>query len=314
MPNPRGANLPNPAEYTSCGDGTVRDDVTGLIWQESVSDIITFDAATNYCQGLALPGGGWRLPTTIELVSLVDFTRSSPAIDVTAFPETPSDAFWSSTEVPSRWTTSLPPGERGVVSFRDCKVSTVDPQARARTRCVRSTDMAAPAQPFAQSDGGLAEVEDTLTALIWEQGHSFGQLDWSGATAYCTARSPSQGWRLPTMKELQTLDTMFVGWNADVTAAAFPNFVSRTGEHVGTQPGIDVVVEAYVPVIWSSSPTIDPAKRTPDASVPKHGVWIFEDYSRFSHYFDYTGGDWMDGIGLTFTEADLPAAVARCVR
>ena len=40
---------------------------------------------------------GWRPPTRIEMLSLVDETRHSPAIDVEYFPECESDWFWTST-------------------------------------------------------------------------------------------------------------------------------------------------------------------------------------------------------------------------
>ena len=51
---------------------------------------------------------GWRLPTLKELLTLVDFTAPLPTvvgapatIDATAFPDTPSDSFVSSTSSPS---------------------------------------------------------------------------------------------------------------------------------------------------------------------------------------------------------------------
>jgi hypothetical protein len=40
---------------------------------------------------------GWRLPSDRELFSLADKGCYNPAIDIIAFPDTPSGAFWSST-------------------------------------------------------------------------------------------------------------------------------------------------------------------------------------------------------------------------
>lgn len=40
---------------------------------------------------------GWRLPNVKELASIVDDTRSNPAIDPNAFPDTPTENFWSTT-------------------------------------------------------------------------------------------------------------------------------------------------------------------------------------------------------------------------
>jgi hypothetical protein len=101
MPNPASAGLPNPASYDTSTPGVVVDKVTGLIWQRDVpASSYNWADAKAYCAGLSLAGHqDWRLPTSIELVSLVDFTRSNPAIDTTAFPSTPSDWFWSSSPV-----------------------------------------------------------------------------------------------------------------------------------------------------------------------------------------------------------------------
>jgi hypothetical protein len=102
MPNPAAAKLANPASYTDLGDGTVRDDVTCLVWQREVSgDTYAWADANGYCSSLSLAGGGWRLPSRIELVSLVDFTKAAPGptIDTIAFPNTPAEQFWSSSMV-----------------------------------------------------------------------------------------------------------------------------------------------------------------------------------------------------------------------
>jgi hypothetical protein len=134
MPNPASAGLPNPASYDTSTPGVVVDKVTGLMWQRDVpASSYTWADAKSYCAGLSLAGHlDWRLPTSIELVSLVDFTRSSPAIDVTAFPNTPSAYFRSSSPVAGdadfAW----------VVDFYDGRSSSNDGVDYAyRVRCVR---------------------------------------------------------------------------------------------------------------------------------------------------------------------------------
>lgn len=101
MPNPASAGLPNPASYDTSTPGVVVDKVTGLMWQRDIpASSYNWADAKTYCAGLSLAGHqDWRLPTSIELVSLVDFTRRDPAIDTTAFPSTPSSYFWSSSPV-----------------------------------------------------------------------------------------------------------------------------------------------------------------------------------------------------------------------
>jgi len=79
------------------GDGTVADVTTGLMWQQTVpSNPVTQDEADAYCANLSLAGHtDWRLPTKIELMSIVDFGRTAPAINLTFFPNTPSKFFVS---------------------------------------------------------------------------------------------------------------------------------------------------------------------------------------------------------------------------
>jgi len=88
-----------PTGYT-IGADTVVDTVTGLTWQRGVpSTSYTWDNAKAYCLGIGPLDGiaGWRLPTKIELQSLVDFSRANLSINETAFPSTPSTSFWTAT-------------------------------------------------------------------------------------------------------------------------------------------------------------------------------------------------------------------------
>jgi hypothetical protein len=91
------AGAPNPEAYTDNGDGTITDNVTGLMWQKAVpKGTYTWAQAVAYCPTLNLGGHrDWRLPSRIELVSIADFGRV-PSIDSTYFPATPLTYFWSS--------------------------------------------------------------------------------------------------------------------------------------------------------------------------------------------------------------------------
>ena len=92
------AGAPNPESYTDNGDGTVTDNVTGLMWQQAVpSTTYTWSAAVAFCPTLSLGGhNDWRLPREIELVSLID-DGASPTINAKAFPNAPAARLWSST-------------------------------------------------------------------------------------------------------------------------------------------------------------------------------------------------------------------------
>jgi hypothetical protein len=96
-----------PGRYT-IADGTVYDTQTKLTWQQVFPmSLYTWADATAYCTALSLNGTGWRLPSIGELQTIVD-ESTNPAIDLAAFPMTPSEYFWSSSSVvedPSRaWT------------------------------------------------------------------------------------------------------------------------------------------------------------------------------------------------------------------
>jgi uncharacterized protein DUF1566 len=95
------AFAPNLEGYIDNGDGTVTDKITGLMWQQAVpTAIYTWTDANAYCPTLNLAGhSDWRLPTVIELISIVnpDIPNPGPTIVETFFPATPSATFWTST-------------------------------------------------------------------------------------------------------------------------------------------------------------------------------------------------------------------------
>jgi hypothetical protein len=110
------AGAPNPEAYANNGDGTVTDNVTGLIWQ-SASPAPTYSqaGAIAYCGGLNLAGfTDWRLPSVIELFSLVDLSVAAPTINSTYFPGTVAGIYWSSTPsagpVGNAWTVTFTVG------------------------------------------------------------------------------------------------------------------------------------------------------------------------------------------------------------
>jgi hypothetical protein len=116
--------------FTDLGGGLVRDNNgSGLVWQQAV-DARSFTQADAivYCAGL---GGGWRLPTKDELLSIVDTTRTNPCIDPTYFPGTPVSAFWSASSVAD------PPSSGWYVFFNNGSTNVDFATDALRARCVR---------------------------------------------------------------------------------------------------------------------------------------------------------------------------------
>ena len=94
------ATQPYAQRFTDKGDGTVLDKGTGLVWQQDAnSPPSPLAGSVTYCTGLALAGGGWRLPNIREAASLL--YRVDPAstilMDLTVFPTATAGWTWSST-------------------------------------------------------------------------------------------------------------------------------------------------------------------------------------------------------------------------
>lgn len=107
-----GAHADAPLGRYVVTSGTVYDNKTKLTWQQSVvSTTYTWSDAKSRCTAL---GAGWRLPALRELLSIVDYSQSGPAIDRAAFPGTPSLNFWSSSpyagSATSAWSVSFQNG------------------------------------------------------------------------------------------------------------------------------------------------------------------------------------------------------------
>jgi len=215
MPNSQAdvtAGAPNLESYTDNNDGTVTDNVTGLMWQQAVSTATkyTWSQAVATCPTLALAGhSDWRLQSIIELVSIVDLGQVIPSINGTYFPSTPAASFWSSTAVAGS------ASKARYVTFYSGGAESWDVSSPYNVRCVRAVasptpaDASAPAGQYVVTAGGTGSgtVYDTKSKLTWQQTPPT-PYSWADAKTYCASLGASlggTGWRLPTGKELQTI-------------------------------------------------------------------------------------------------------------
>lgn len=191
--------LPNPGSYTVHPDGTVTDDVTGLMWQQAVDALKRAWAdASSYCAGLDLAGHcDWRLPSRIELASLVDVSRIDPSIEADVFPDTPTRTFWASSPL------ATIPMAAWAVDFAGGRTVNTTADREHDVRCVRSGLGPMPLPHYEVRDG---VVRDTATGLEWSRATA-GPVSWDVAVAHCAGLDPTATtqWRVPSVKELQTL-------------------------------------------------------------------------------------------------------------
>jgi hypothetical protein len=216
-PMPNGAadvanGASHPAMLVDNGDNTVSDSVTGLMWQRTVS-VTQYDraGARNRCQELRVGGhADWRVPSVIELVSILDFDTFNSSLDAKAFPDSPTDPYGGQ-PVAYFGTSTLAGDTTGwLVDFGYGYVA-LDATERDRTvflRCVRGAP--APANDtstgrYDLSTPGIAV--DRKTGLTWQRATPPGRRKMENAKTYCATQTtlPGKGWRLPTIKELLTL-------------------------------------------------------------------------------------------------------------
>jgi hypothetical protein len=229
IPDPTGgAGTPRAQSYDVSRAGVVIDRITQLMWQRDVDPLTrTWGAAKQHCACLTLGGyDDWRMPSRIELVSIVDFTKNTPSIDSAAFPATPSEWFWTSTTLASdatfAWYIYFDNGFSKFIGAEEFPY---------RVRCVRSQPVAPPA---ARYQINTDTVLDRKTGLTWQRLVDPVGRPWQDATATCANLTLAGGnWRLPSMRELQSLvdETRF---DPAIDPVAFPD-----------TPGVE---------FWTSSP------------------------------------------------------------
>ncbi len=206
-----GSYLINAPSLTNNGDGTIIDNLTGLMWEQKTQAneqlVYTYSEAVTYCDTLNLGGhDDWRVPTRKEYSTVFNLGRTSPALDTTYFPYYTSTQVngWTSSpyqpNVNQRWAVLLSWG----ITFPSATTDAL------KVRCVRGA--AEPTPDY--TDNGDGTVTDNVTGLMWEQktndggpGDMDNTYTWKDALAYCEnlILGGHTDWRMPTPKELERL-------------------------------------------------------------------------------------------------------------
>jgi hypothetical protein len=236
MPNST-PGLPHFQSFDVSRDDLAADRVTGLMWQRNIVPTPTsFAGAKQECDRLALGGfTDWRLPSRIELVSILNLGRVEPAIDPVVFPQTPNDWFWTSSvaadDAEAAWYVYF--------YFGYPKTDLISNQFS--WRCVRGSPVH-PA-PLQRYDIQQETVRDLGTGLLWQRAAPDRSFTFEEARSYCAELSLAgrPGWRLPSMTELLTLIDEAATTPPMIDTAAFPDTPGEafwTSSEFGGAPGM----------------------------------------------------------------------------
>lgn len=190
-------------------DFVVQDRCTGLQWESNItsaSAYYTFDEAVQACKSKNLPvpkdtPAKWRMPTRIELASIIDYTTGGPAVDISTF-GTFTDQLWTLNQTAdglSGWTISMYEGairtkKKTTAYYGRCVLDPIGDLYQANT--------------LAHYDQSIAgEVKDNATLLTWESwdNQNAAMRSLADATSYCASKGPD--WRLPSLKELLSISS-----------------------------------------------------------------------------------------------------------
>lgn len=207
------AMWPLPPPYPKGADygltsGTVRDERTHLVWERAPrAGSMTLAEARAHCEGLTAEGDDWRVPTRIELLSIVDYATRDPALS--------REAFDGASQAGTYWTSSpdaLAASTRAWTVGASLGIPKTEPITGAfRVRCVR----ALPEPSAGWVDVTADTATDRRTGLSWQRRALPKTMGFVDAVAACQAsKIAGLGWRVPNARELESL--------TDVRAASAP--------------------------------------------------------------------------------------------
>lgn len=218
----------NPMAFKDNGDGTVTDNNTGLMWQKTDGGEMTYEKAVNYADTLTLAGfTDWRMPTAIELFSIHMFDNNNPALNTTFFTKTAAEYWWSSDKQADNnsiiWVTNA---GGGIGNHPKTETLSAGGTKYFHVRAVRSP-ITTTFTVTHFTDNGDGTIKDNFTGLNWQKNSSTTPMDWEAALAY--AKNMSLGsksdWRLPNIKELQSLNDVS-RIKPSINKTYFPNIVT----------------------------------------------------------------------------------------
>lgn len=224
----------NQPSYKDNGDGTITDNITGLVWVKARGSKITWDEAIAGAKKCTVGKfSDWRMPTIKELYSLIDFNGKCRSFDNSKdcipylntryfdfkYGETSKNERiidcqdWSSTTYVST-TMDGSPTAFGV-NFADGRIKGY-PKIRKDPKGSQPNKLYA-RYVRGNTDYGKNElidnnktVTDKATGLMWTKEDSGKGMNWKDALAWVQLKNKEKylgysDWRLPNAKELQSI-------------------------------------------------------------------------------------------------------------
>lgn len=182
----------------------VHDNLTGLSWYSTTGGAMSHDEAIDYCD--VLPGD-YRLPTRLELISLLDFRdKSQVRIDSDVFTDVKAAQYWTATpygtEVDQFWSVDF-----CSICNAEYPVNSVYKGTPTNVLCVKSGDKPFDVGPFEVTGVENRFLRDTRTGLMWMKKPTLTNKNWAESLDWC-AKAPDGAYgdfRMPNAKELLTI-------------------------------------------------------------------------------------------------------------
>lgn len=229
--------LMNTPSYTSNGDGTVSDNNTNLMWQQTAdrdgdgevlaTDKLSQDAAISYCQDLTLASySDWRLPDIKTIYSLMDFTGRDPSgetstdtseldpfINDDIFGFGYGDTASGERLIDGQWATTTNYVANSEMMFglnlsdgriKGYELDFMGSDKTFYVQCVRGNE------EYGKNnfvDNNDSTITDDATGLMWHKDDNLEETNWDDAIAYCedSELAGYTDWKLPDAKELHSI-------------------------------------------------------------------------------------------------------------
>ncbi len=213
----------NVPSYTNNGNSTITDNITGLMWQQADGGEMTIENAIIYADNLVLGGfSDWRLPTPIESFSILNHQNNNPAMS-NIFTASAAEYWWTNKfqvgDATKVWSTNA---GGGIGNHSKSETISAGGIKKFHAKAVR--DVTTPTTISNHfTDNGNGTITDNLTQLVWQKVSNPNLFTWENALVYAEGLNlaTASDWRLPNIKELQSLNDETVS-NPSVNTTFFP--------------------------------------------------------------------------------------------